>query len=168
MKKLSGSLILLVLLTSTASFSDGLSVRKWLSIKDVVQRSDYIFTATVLKADHIWGKRKAYGRINRYVQKYRFRVKIDKLIYKRKSQRNFKQIITKEVWLGRGSIYIPGKWILVPEMYRETYNLYKGKKGDRIIVYAKYYMHSKNLSILYIDKFNMFKKLSAVVKKMGK
>ena len=84
-------------MTSNALFSDGISVRKWLSLNEVVQRSDYIFTATVLKTDHIWGKRKAYGRINRYVQKYKFQVKIDKVLYKKKSKSNLRRNIAKEL-----------------------------------------------------------------------
>ena len=137
--------------TTTLLNADGLNVKKWLTLKEMVSRSPCIFVAEIIAAKHKWGKRRAYRRNNKYIIQYRFKVRVVKYL---------KNTIPtkKEFWIKRGGGYIPGVWLLVKEMYRESFNPFTAKIGQRCIVYLR----KGNQKQLYFDGFDSLDKINKI------
>lgn len=162
---------LLVILFSLMTISmlknlhaDGMSVEKWLTLKDVVKKSSSIFTAKIIDIDHEYRKREAYGEVRRYVTKYRFKVKIEKVL---KGDGELKLLLKKQdniVWIERYGDYVPGKWVVVSEMYRQSFFLEGGKKGMSFIVYGGSISNGK-IDFSYTDKVEMLDKVEGLMKK---
>ena len=127
----------LSLLPALLLSGDGYHVEKWLTHAELTATSRCIFTATVVKTAHIHAVREAYGRRTRYVSRYRLLVRIDRVLKGDPLPDEGRQ---KPCWLEQGGRFIPGKWLLLAEAYRNGIDPGQAKKGDRILVYA----HSRN------------------------
>ena len=70
------SALLLVPVEHRLARADGISVKKQLSLAELVKTSDAIFTATLLENDARWGSVEVRGENQRFVQEYHFRFKV--------------------------------------------------------------------------------------------
>lgn len=116
--------------------ADGYRVRKWLTPEEITAGSPYIFTAVILKTDHVFAEREAYGRKHRYVVRYRLLARIEKVL---KGDAQLWRAMGKEpgpVWLEQYGHSVPGKWVLVDELYRNGIAPGQLTGGMRCLVYA--------------------------------
>lgn len=157
--------IFILLAVNNSIKADGTYIKKWITLPEVIKQSKVIFIASIIKTDHIWNKRRAYGRINIYVQKYRFYVNIQKVLLRKKSfPQQYLIVKNKKVWVERRGMYIPGRRLLIREKYRESFYVAKGKKGDKIIVYSRYASKNKTFKFSYFDKITMKYKVLSTIK----
>ena len=136
MRRIRLSVGFFVLLAPVCLAGDGYRVRHWLSRAELVSRSRYIFTASVIKADHHYSSRRAYGEDRRYIAATRYLVR---LLAVHKSDSALWRAMGKEsgpVWISRELDTLPGKWALIGEKYRNTVDEISLKPGTTVIVYA--------------------------------
>jgi|GEM_PF-2780489 len=117
--------------------ADGSKIGRYISFNELVSKTPYIFSVKIIKINHDYRDRMAYGKNRRYVSRYRFKVTTQSVY---KADKEFKDFIKnkKSFWIERASLTIPGKWVLIEEKYRESISPGDIKKGNRIIVYGTY------------------------------
>ena len=98
---------------------------------ELAQTSDAIFTATFVISEAQWAARTAYGHRQRYVEHYRFRVRITGWL-----KETPKLPAKGKLWIGYRGDPIPGKWMIVEELYETSFQPREAKPGDKIVVFA--------------------------------
>jgi hypothetical protein len=111
--------------------ADGISIEKTVTLDELVQTSDAIFTATLLESDAQWAEREAYGRKQRYVEHFRFRIKITGWL-----KGTAKTPDQGALWLGYRGDPMPGKWMIVHEHYDTAFDAHAAKPGNKVVVFA--------------------------------
>jgi len=111
--------------------ADGVSVKKKLSLDELAKTSDGIFTATLLEDDSRWGSVEVRGQNQRYVQEYRFRIKLTDWV---KGKRAVPE--NGVPWLSLPADWIPGAWTVVEESYDSSFELGEAKPGDKVVVFC--------------------------------
>ena len=155
--------IFLVFFGYTTLKADGTRVRKWITLSQVIKSSPYIFIASIKGIDHKYGSRMAYGKMRRYVQKYRFKVKIQKVIKGEKILQALIDYTDGVVSIERSGTSIPGRWVLIAEKYRESLYIGNAKVGQTFIVYARSISENK-IHFRYCDKLSKKKVVEALLK----
>lgn len=107
--------------------ADGVRVRKWIALKDLVATSNSIITATILECKPELAKREAYGELREYVATFRFRVRVDGWL---KGERG-----DLPSWLTYRGDPLPGKWMLVEEGYKSGFSPRGAEPGQRVIAF---------------------------------
>lgn len=107
--------------------ADGVSVKKWIELKELVAKSDAIVTATILECKPKHARREAYGESHEYVASFHFKVRIDAWL--KGSRRDLPP------WLSYRGDPLPGKWMLVEEGYRSSFSPHGAKPGQRVIAF---------------------------------
>jgi hypothetical protein len=104
------SALLLVPVEHRLARADGISVKKQLSLAELVKTSDAIFTATLLENDARWGSVEVRGENQRFVQEYHFRFKVTGWL-------KGKRVVPEKgaPWLSLPGEYVPGTWTVVEE-----------------------------------------------------
>jgi hypothetical protein len=111
--------------------ADGISIEKEVALDELVQTSAAIFTATLLATKAQWAEREAYGTKQRYVQHYRFRIKITGWL-----KGAAKTPAEGALWLHYRGDPIPGKWMIVKEYYDSAFEPGTAKPGTTVVVFA--------------------------------
>ncbi|MCA9521101.1 MAG: toxin-antitoxin system YwqK family antitoxin [Myxococcales bacterium] len=116
--------------------ADGAVIRNRLTLVDVLRRSRFIFTAKVVKIAHLHKEARAYGRRQRYVERFRIAIKPLQSV---RDATAFAALARSRglVWLERESRVRPGKWVIIRNAYSESYSLQTTKPGAEIIVYLE-------------------------------
>lgn len=153
----------LVLLPVLILFGDGYKVEKWLTHGELTAASRWIFTATVVKTAHIHAEREAYGRRNRYISRYRLLVRIDRMLKGDPLPDGGKP---EPCWLEQSGHYIPGKWLLLEEAYRNGVDPGQAKKGEQLLVYASY-RNGRTFHLRGLDPAALVAATEALLKKTG-
>jgi hypothetical protein len=112
---------------SAGARADGVSVKKWIELKELVAKSDVIVTATILECRPEHAKREAYGESHEYVASFHFKVRVDAWL---KGPRR-----DLPAWLSYRGDPLPGKWMLVEEGYRSSFSPHGAKPGQRVIAF---------------------------------
>lgn len=147
------TIIIMLFCITAGIYADGSKIGRYISFEELVSKTPYIFSAKILKVDHYYRERKAYGENRRYVSRYRFKVTIQSVY---KADKEFKYFIKNKntFWIERASLTIPGKWVLIEEKYRENISPGAVKKGDIIIIYGTYL----NSRVLHFDNCDTMKR----------
>ena len=106
-------------------------VKKKLTLVELARTSNAIFTATVIESDTQWDSIEANGVRQRFVQEYRFRIKVTGWL-KGKPTTPDKGM----PWLIYPGDPIPGAWTIVNEHFDSSLELQAAKPGDKVVVFA--------------------------------
>lgn len=137
MKRLALALVLVAALASADSaFADGARITNRLQLVDVLRISPVIFTARVSRVAHVFAERRAYGRLQRYIERFRIQVTLVRSIRDPLSFERLRRTNRGRIWLERHNPMRPGKWVIIRNAYPESYGLSAAKPGDELIVYA--------------------------------
>jgi hypothetical protein len=112
--------------------ADGISVEKTVTLDELVQTSEAIFTATLLERDVQWASRAPYGKQQRYVVHFRFRIQIGEWL-----KGTAKPPAQGALWLGYRGDPIPGRWMIVREYYATAFAPLAAKPGSKVVIFAK-------------------------------
>lgn len=107
--------------------ADGVRVKKWIELKELVAKSDVIVTATILECKPERAKREAYGELHEYVASFHFKVRIDAWLKGARRE--------PPTWLSYRGDPPPGKWMLVEQGYRSSFSPHGAKPGQRVIAF---------------------------------
>jgi hypothetical protein len=119
--------VLAVCLVPAGTRADGVSVKKWIELKELVATSDVIVTATILECKPERAKREAYGESHEYVASFHFKVRIDAWLKGSRPE--------PPSWLSYRGDPPPGKWMLVEQGYRSSFSPHGAKPGQRLIAF---------------------------------
>lgn len=124
------AITLCLLLVSASAIAGGVRVKKWLDLPELVKGSKVILRGKVLKLDHVYNSRRAYGRRVTYMATFRVLLGVDQVV------RGGLDLRHKRVWLVMRVYGRPGAWAIVPRAYRT--GLYPGavKPGTRLIAFT--------------------------------
>jgi len=112
--------------------ADGEIVKSTIGLAELVEKSAVIVTATVESAKTNWASRMAYGKDQKYVQSFEFKVKVDGWV-----KGSPFPAADKPVLIGYKGDTPPGKWALVEEAYRTRFSPHGAKAGDRVILFVE-------------------------------
>ena len=125
------SAVLPILVGHCPARADGMVVKKKLNLDELARTSDAIFTATLIDNDTQWDSIEANGARQRFVQEYRFRIKVTGWL-KGKPTTPDKGV----PWLICPGDPIPGAWTIVNEHFDSSFELQAAKPGDKVVVFA--------------------------------
>lgn len=119
--------VLAICSLSAGARADGVRVKKWIELKELVATSDAIVTATILECKPERAKREAYGESHEYVASFHFKVRVDGWL--KGARRDLPS------WLSYRGDPLPGKWMLVEEGYKSSFSPHSAKPGQRVIAF---------------------------------
>lgn len=110
--------------------ASGIRIKKHLTLAQTVKGSKLIVAGKVVKIDHVYNRRRAYGRMVTYMSVFRVRIKVEKVIRGPRKLKGRTALLTRTIY------GIPGRWALVDRAYASSLALGSVKNGTRIIAFV--------------------------------